>query len=311
MKQWKASLRETLAESTTAGTITKAKAMLNWAVESGMIEKSPLEGVGRGSFVNEEKFRYITAEEYCRLLDAAPCQDWKTIISLARVGGLRAPSEILRLRWSDVNWDRNRFWITSPKTQRHKGKEGRWVPLFPELRIELDRLFGSEASVGKEYVINRYRSASQNLGTQFARIAKLAGIGPIEKPFNNMRSSRATDVYNEFGPFLESKWIGHSQIVALRHYLQVRDEDFNRAANGNGTKWGHSQQVTDEDFDRAAGKGPMPPRPGEVDFQGTGFSRHQKGDFPPPGKTFPPHFPPAQACKTLHGVESTQRVSIR
>ena len=53
MKQWKESLRSTLAESTIAGTITKAKAVFNWAVDSGMVEKSPLEGVGRGSFVTD------------------------------------------------------------------------------------------------------------------------------------------------------------------------------------------------------------------------------------------------------------------
>ena len=86
MRQWKTSLLETLAESTVAGTVTKVKAVFNWTVEAGMIEESPLDGVGRGSFVNKENDRFITNEEYKRLLDACPCLDWRVIIALVRYG---------------------------------------------------------------------------------------------------------------------------------------------------------------------------------------------------------------------------------
>ena len=44
-----------------------------------------------------------------------------------------------------------------------------------------------------------------------------------------MRASRSTEVYAEFGAFYESQWIGHSVKVARDHYLQVREEDFERA----------------------------------------------------------------------------------
>lgn len=228
-----------LAKSTIAGTVTKAKAVFNWAVRSELLDKSPLDGIGRGSFINREKDRHITMDEYRRLLDACPCQDWRTIIALARIGGIRCPSELLRLRWMDVNFERSRFYVRSPKTEHHAGKEGRLVPLFPELRIELERHFEDERSEGAEFVINRYRDPERtNLGTQFGRIVQLAGIGPIEKPFTNMRASRSTEVYAEFGAFLESKWIGHSSKTARDHYLQVREIDFELAtrtkpANGN------------------------------------------------------------------------------
>ena len=45
-----------------------------------------------------------------------------------------------------------------------------------------------------------------------------------------MRASRSTEVYDEFGPYKESKWIGHTSKVAHDHYLQMRDEDFDMAA---------------------------------------------------------------------------------
>ena len=106
----------------------------------------------------------------------------------------------------------------------------RLVPLFQELHTELAKLFESESSEGTEYVINRYRESKRsNLGTQFARIVKMAGIEPIQRPFDNMRASRSTEIYNEFGAFLESKWIGHSHKIAMKCYLQVREVDFERA----------------------------------------------------------------------------------
>ena len=267
MKLWKESLLKTLAESTVAGTIAKAKAVFNWAVQSEWIEKSPLAGVGRGEFVNEEKDRFITFDEYRRLLDACPCQDWRAIIALVRYGGLRAPSEVLRLRWSDVNWEKDRFYVTSPKTARYKGKGSRVVPLFPEVREELEKLYFVQPE-HTEFVITRYRDPERsNLGTQFARIVKMAGIEPVPRPFDNMRASRSTDIYNEYNPFLESKWIGHSKKVAMKHYLQVREED----------------------FERATGKRFVPE---QTDCLERKISRHPRDDFPPPQKSFPPAFPP-------------------
>jgi len=219
-----------LAESTVAGTIAKAKAVFNWSVQAGWLVTSPLDGVGRGSFVNEDKDRFITMDEYARLLDACPCSDWRVIIALARIGGLRCPSEVLRLKWSDINWNLDQFDVTSPKTERYKGKKGRWVPLFPALRSELESLFFKPSSEGTEYVINRYRDPERtNLGTQFGRIVQLAGIEPVKRPFDNMRASRSTEIYAEHGAFLESQWIGHSSKIAKDHYLQVREEDFERA----------------------------------------------------------------------------------
>src|SRR5437764_472666 len=83
---------------------------------------------------NAERKRFIDRATTLRLLDTAPSLQWRLIIALSRFGGLRCPSEHLQLKWGDINWERERFWVTSPKTEHHAGREGRWVPLFPELR---------------------------------------------------------------------------------------------------------------------------------------------------------------------------------
>ena len=170
---------------------------------------------------------------------------------------MRAPSEVLRLRWSDVNWERSRFYVTSNKTERYKGKGSRLVPLFPELRIELEKLFESDSSEGAEFVINRYRDPERtNLGTQFGRIVKQAGIHPIPRPFDNMRASRSIEVYAEHGEKAEAEWIGHSTEIAKKHYLRVHEGNFTRAVS-KGTDWavlGDSAdygRCIEADFERA------------------------------------------------------------
>ena len=231
--QWKSRLLTHLKPATVASQVKHTKTVFNWAVKEGWLEKSPLDGVGRGSFVNRSKDRIITMEEYRRLLDASPCQDWRVIIALARIGGLRCPSEITALRWKDVNWKKNCIYVRSPKTEHHEGKEGRIVPLFPELKEELKKLLSDPDSKVMEYVINRYRDPRQNLGTTFAKIVKRAGLPKISRPFDNMRMTRSNEIYNRFGAFKESQWIGHSGRIRQDHYLMIQDTDYEEASQWN------------------------------------------------------------------------------
>ena len=69
--------------------------------------------------------------------------------ALARFGGLRIPSEAFSLKWSDVDWERNRMSVPSPKTER-LGKTHRVIPLFSLIRPHLEAAFdqATEGSLG-------------------------------------------------------------------------------------------------------------------------------------------------------------------
>lgn len=85
---------------------------------------------------------------------------WRTIVALSRLGGLRCPSEVLSLRWRDIDWHAGRMLVTSPKTEHHLGRGSRSVPLFPELRAVLEEAF-ELATPRDEYVVNvAYRNAA-------------------------------------------------------------------------------------------------------------------------------------------------------
>ena len=175
----------------------------------------------------------MTREQATAVLDACPNADWRLIFALARFGGLRTPSETLLLRWSDVDWEHGRMTVHSPKTEHHDGKGSRLVPIFSELRPYLLAAF-EQAPDGSEYVIQRYRDSGANLRTQLDRVIKRAGLELWPKTFHTLRSSRQTELAADYPLHVVCAWIGNSALIASKHYLTVRDEDYRRAVEGDG-----------------------------------------------------------------------------
>lgn len=170
----------------------------------------------------------MSLETIQRVLDACPTTEWKAIIALCRFGGLRCPSEVLKLRWTDIDWDQNRVLVRSPKTEHHEGGESRTIPLFPELREILSELHLSPE--GAEFVIKpKAQGGKSNLRTTMEKIITKAGVEPWGKPFQNLRSSRETELMQTHPIHVVTAWLGNTPKVAMESYLQVRDSDFEKA----------------------------------------------------------------------------------
>ncbi|MFP4354873.1 MAG: tyrosine-type recombinase/integrase [Phycisphaerae bacterium] len=223
-----------LAEATIRRRCKRAKQILEGAVKARILQDNPFAEMRLGHSVNRARMHFVTRQDAEAFLDACPDATWRAIFALARFGGLRCPSEILRLRWADIDFDKGRLHVHSPKTERHDGGV-RFVPMFPELRGPLLDLF-TLADEGQEHVIARYRDAKQNLRTQFKRIMLRAGLKPWPRLFANLRASRATELANEFPTHVVTQWLGHTEAVANRHYLQTTDEHFRRAVGEAGEK---------------------------------------------------------------------------
>ena len=142
---------------------------------------------------------------------------------------MRCPSEIVALRWGDVNWERGRLMVRSVKTEGHEGHAVRVVPIAPELRPILQDLF-DQAEPGTEPVVPRLRDPSMNLRTTFKKIIGRASVKPWPRLFHNMRASCATDWVEQFPAHVVAGWLGHSPLIAAQHYLQTRDAHFDLAA---------------------------------------------------------------------------------
>lgn len=217
-----------LSPSTVARRVKHAKTVFGAAVRKRLIESNPFAELKGGSMSNAEKFRFVTRAEAAKVLDACPDDQWRLIVALARFGGLRCPSEVLALTWNDINWEQGSIRVPSPKTEHIEGRASRTIPLFPELLPYLQAVF-DEAEPGTVHVITRYRETNKNLRTQFGRIVKRAGLDAWPKPFQNLRSTRETELAEDFPEHVICQWIGNSIPVARRHYLQVTDEHFKRA----------------------------------------------------------------------------------
>jgi len=126
-----------------------------------------------------------------------------------------------------VNWDKRRFIVHSPKTERHKGGEYRVVPLFPEVEAAMSELWDTLPD-GTEDRIFPDITWKKSLGSFIAKTAARAGIVLWEKPFQNMRSSRATELIAIYPAHVVNKIMGHTEAVAMAHYRQVLDSDFEK-----------------------------------------------------------------------------------
>lgn len=226
-------IKKSIAENTIRKYTAVAKLFFGAAVKKHLIRDNPFSHLKATILPNRERFYFITREETQKVIDACPDAEWRLIVALARYGGFRCPSEHLSLHWRDIDWANGRMKVNSPKTAHHAGGESRVVPLFPELRPHLEAMF-DEAPEGAEYVLtDRYRSMKTfdliNFRSRLLDIIAVAGLKPWPKLFQNMRSTRQTELSEIFPSHVVCAWLGNSRVVAEKHYLQTTEEHFARA----------------------------------------------------------------------------------
>ncbi|WP_254511459.1 tyrosine-type recombinase/integrase [Anatilimnocola floriformis] len=201
------------------------------AVKRKQIDANPFIELATAVRGNRARQHFVTRQEFQAIIDAAPDVDWQAIIALSRYGGLRVPSELLTLRWADVNLPAGEMTVRATKTEHYEGSGIRVCPIFAELKPYLEAAWDA-AEPGTEFVINRYRQTNANLRTQLLRIMLRAGVKPWPKLFHNMRATRQTELF-KIHPIQDvCSWLGNSRAVALEHYAQVTNEAFQAALQG-------------------------------------------------------------------------------
>ena len=129
-------LRERYPSPATASrSVKRAQQFFRAAVRRRLIPSNPFDGLKLPDQTNEDRKAFISRVTAQRVLDACPDAEWRLIFALCRFAGLRCPSELMVLEWSDVDWANNKFRVDSPKTGE------RWVPIFAELRPYLEEAF--------------------------------------------------------------------------------------------------------------------------------------------------------------------------
>lgn len=229
-----------------------ARLMFDHAKRRKLLAENPFEYVRHRPGDASERRAYVEKADVRRVIDHAPNQDWRLLIALSRFAGLRVPSEAMSLRWQDIDWDRGRITVPCPKLEHLAGKGYRVIPLFADVRPYLEEAW-DRAPDRAEYVFaEEYRRRAQgkhgwagcNLRSTLEKIIKRAKVTQWTRLWHSMRASCETDLAREYPLAVVAKWLGNTAAVAMRHYVDVTDADFDRAAAA-GPKQAHkaAQQV--------------------------------------------------------------------
>lgn len=223
-------LGKKLAESTVRRRCKYAKQFFAAAIKKRILRENPFDSVPVAGRINTERQRFVSQADIQKVIEACPNAQWRLIFALSRYGGLRIPSELYGLTWDDIIWDKKRFVIHSPKTEHIEGKATRTCPLFPELEPYLLEVF-AESEEGQKQVITEYDETNKNPRTTATKIIQNAGLTVWPKLFQNLRSSRETELVERFPIHVVTAWLGNSPDVAHKHYLQTHEEHFKKAVH--------------------------------------------------------------------------------
>ena len=194
--------------------------------------------------------RYVTPQEFHRVLSAAPTLWWKALLSVAYTVGARL-GEMLHLTWADVDFLENRIRIVSKGNEgaqcewEPKDHEGRLLPVPGDV-IKLLTQLQAEAAEGCPYVfvprwrwdyIQRARKAKRwddrrslvnNLGRRLATLRKAAGVAKFT--YHDLRRSCFTNWARHLAIHIVKKLAGHSDIqTTQQYYLSVQEDDLEKA----------------------------------------------------------------------------------
>lgn len=246
--EWHRHLKSKLSTAAASGMVKKARQIFADAVDRELIARNPFVGIKAGSQANEARAYYVPAADIERVIAACPNAEWRLVFALARYAGLRTPSETQLLKWADIDWARNRIRVTSPKTAHLPGKGQRTMPILAELLPHLREAFEGAAD-GAEYLLPTLRA--ENLRRMAEKIVTRAGLVRWPRLFQNLRASLETDLTMHVPLHVACAWVGNTQLVARKHYLQVTQEHYDivspiRAAESGASEVAESLTISEK-----------------------------------------------------------------
>lgn len=145
---------------------TYLKALFNWGIKRGYINNNPLKSYTK---TKEPKRKVrLTVEDLTRILQHAdPHLAWVIEVEW-NLGTRPGPSELLSLKWENVDWQNNCVWVYASKT-----KTWRNIPIGDEFRR---RLFEVKERAQTEYIIEYKGKPVKKFRRSLKTACRRAGI---------------------------------------------------------------------------------------------------------------------------------------
>jgi integrase len=218
-ERFKAALLKKYSVCTISRGIRSCRSIFKFAVDADWLAKNPFKDVSGGNEVNLERQVYVERKTICKVMEHCRDDYDRLVLALARFGGLRIPSEVCQLRFSDFA---DKVIRIHPETKTG----AREVPLVGEIREIFDRIV---FNLGKDCVPSDLVFVQLgNYGTLRNRIIsaiRASGEKQWVKLFVNLRSSCITDfVERGYQEKTLDAIFGNSALVRSRHYVQFRKD---------------------------------------------------------------------------------------
>jgi integrase len=215
-----------LAVATVSNRIKRAKAAFAYAIKNGWLSRNPFDHVRTGSEVNTDRDFYLLPEIFTKILDYSVDRELRWLLALVRFCGLRCPSEIKILNWANIDWAGGVLIVHSPKTGRRE------VPIFAAAVPYLHDAW--EAAPEKQALMfPRHQGTGTAITNRLEDLCRKAGEVLWPKPMVNMRASAERDLLAaKYDVHQVAAWMGHSAVIALKHYSRVVKEREARQAQG-------------------------------------------------------------------------------
>jgi integrase len=231
LQQWQASMKGKLALTTRNKHLKRVKTMLGSAVSKRVLAVSPAkelkEEKGRTT-IDRSRQVMVTPSLSEKILKGLPNVDWRLTFALMRYQGFRR-CEVFGLDWEHIHWGNSVIVVHSDKTGIRE------CPIFKDTRPYLDqaRVEASQSLSGK--VIRCHSSIDSItplLIKHIKRICKPEEVYP--KICQQLRSTRRTELQQEFSDHVLNEWLGHDSKTAAKHYLQITPGDLKKAHGLSG-----------------------------------------------------------------------------
>lgn len=213
-------LRAPVKKVTVNGEVTYIQAILNWAVGRKYIRVNPLAGYKKPRR-DDEVIQPVTADEMKRILKKSP-PHLARALALSYYTGLRPGlKELLRLKWSDIDWTLN---VILVRSARKKGPAARMIPIHRKFLPALRGWYKQDLSAKEEqkkspnarqeendFIITYKGKAVDRISKAFATAKKNAGITRKLPPYA-FRHSFVTNLLGAGGDLKATSEIaGHSR----------------------------------------------------------------------------------------------------
>jgi integrase len=181
------------SKATINRSVTMFRTIFRFGVETGILQSNPFSKVKGGSTSNPERQFYVSYDAIEEAIAACGTNiEFAGILAFARYAGLRIPSEIHDLKFSDFTFVENKFGQEGIFSVPVTGKTGtRKVPFFSELQPYFLALYNAKKP-DQEFIFAKYRKC-KNVSTVIKKLMKKHRLTIWEKFFVNQRSSCITD----------------------------------------------------------------------------------------------------------------------